>query len=83
MRENQANTYRPEPQKQQYQERPPVYSEPSRDSDVSYTDNISEVVQEPAPRKRRTPKTNLDEQFVEVPYNVCKLNEILSCSSIL
>lgn len=62
MRESRAGAYRPEPQ-QQYQERPPVYQEPSKDSDVSYTDNISEVVDEPAPRKRRTPKTNLDEQL--------------------
>lgn len=62
MRENRMNTVAPEPQ-QQYQERPPVYSEPSRDSDVSYTDNFSEIIQEPAPRKRRTPKTNLDEQL--------------------
>ena len=69
MRENQMNTPRPQPQaqpQQQYQERQPVY-EPSTD-DVSYTDNIAEVVQEPVSRTRRrpektTPKTNLDEQL--------------------
>lgn len=63
------NNVRPEQQaqpQQQYQERPPVY-EPSTD-DVSYTDNIAEVMQEPVSRTRRrpernTPKTNLDEQL--------------------
>jgi hypothetical protein len=70
MRENQMNSARPQPQpqpQQQYQERPPVY-EASTD-DVSYTDNIAEVVQEPVSRTRRKPertkpKTNLDEQLV-------------------
>jgi hypothetical protein len=61
MREN-GRGVRPEPQ-QQYQERPPVYQEPSKDVEVDYTENISEAVQEPAPRQRRTPKTNLDEQL--------------------
>jgi hypothetical protein len=69
MRENQMNSPRPQPQtqpQQQYQETPPVY-EPSTD-DVSYTDNIAEVMQEPVSRTRRkpersTPKTNLDEQL--------------------
>ena len=69
MRENQMNSPRPQPQaqpQQQYQERPPVYSEPSTD-DVSYTDNIAEVMEEPVRERRRpqrnTPKTNLDEQL--------------------
>jgi hypothetical protein len=70
MRENQMNSARPQPQaqpQQQYQERPPVY-EPSTD-DVSYTDNIAEVIDEPVSRTRRrpertAPKTNLDEQLV-------------------
>lgn len=70
MRENQMNSERPQPQgqpQQQYQERPPVYSEQSTD-DVSYTDNIAEVVEEPVSRTRRRPqrsepKTNLDEQL--------------------
>jgi hypothetical protein len=69
MRENQMNSERPQPQaqpQQQYQERPPVY-EPSTD-DVSYTENIAEVMQEPVGRTRRrpersAPKTNLDEQL--------------------
>jgi hypothetical protein len=69
MRENQMNNVRPEQQaqpQQQYQERPPVY-EPSAD-DVSYTDNIAEVIEEPVSRTRRrpersAPKTNLDEQL--------------------
>jgi hypothetical protein len=70
MRENQITNPIPQPQaqpQQQYQERPPVY-EASTD-DVSYTDNIAEVVQEPVSRTRRkparnTPKNNLDEQLV-------------------
>ena len=70
MRENQITNPIPQPQaqpQQQYQERPPVY-EASTD-DVSYTDNIAEVVQEPVSRTRRKPertkpKTNLDEQLV-------------------
>ena len=38
------------------------------DNDVSYTDNIAEVIQEPVSRQRRrpersAPKTNLDEQL--------------------
>jgi len=69
MRENQMNNARPQPQpqpQQQYQERQPVY-ETSTD-DVSYTDNIAEVIQEPIRRTRRkpertTPKTNLEEQL--------------------
>ena len=69
MRENQMNNARPQPQpqpQQQYQERPPVYETPT--DDVSYTDDIAEVVQEPIRRTRRkpertTPKTNLEEQL--------------------
>ena len=64
MRESRVNSARPQQQpQQQYQERPPVSREPSRDVDVDYTENISETVQEPAPRQRRTPRTNLDEQL--------------------
>ncbi len=69
MRENQMKSARPQPQaqpQQQYQEKPPVY-EPSTE-DVSYTENIAEVMEEPASRTRRrpersAPKTNLDEQL--------------------
>lgn len=61
MRESRAGV-RPEPQ-QQYQERPTVSREPSKDVEVDYTENISETVQESAPRQRRTPRTNLDEQL--------------------
>jgi hypothetical protein len=66
MRNSRPEPPRPEPQPQtQYQE--PVYQEPV-DNDVSYTENIAEVIQEPVSRQRRrpersTPKTNLDEQL--------------------
>ena len=70
MRENNMRNARPEPPRpepqQQYQA--PTYQEPVADNDVSYTDNIAEVIQEPVSRTRRrpersTPKTNLDEQL--------------------
>jgi hypothetical protein len=66
MRNSRPEPPRPEPQPQtQYQE--PVYQEPV-DNDVSYTENIAEVIQEPVSRQRRrpersAPKTNLDEQL--------------------
>jgi hypothetical protein len=66
MRNSRPEPPRPEPQTQtQYQE--PVYQEPV-DTDVSYTENIAEVIQEPVSRQRRrpersAPKTNLDEQL--------------------
>jgi hypothetical protein len=66
MRNSRPEPPRPEPQPQtQYQE--PVYQEPV-DNDVSYTENIAEVIQEPVSRQRKrpersTPKTNLDEQL--------------------
>jgi hypothetical protein len=71
IRENQMRTARPEPQRpepqQQYQEKP-AYQEPAKENDVSYTENIAEVIQEPVSRPRRrpersAPKTNLDEQL--------------------
>ena len=70
MRENNMRNSRPEPPRpepqQQYQA--PTYQEPVTDNDVSYTDNIAEVIQEPVSRQRRrpersAPKTNLDEQL--------------------
>jgi hypothetical protein len=70
MRENNMRNSRPEPPRpepqQQYQA--PTYQEPVADNDVSYTENIAEVIQEPVSRQRRrpersTPKTNLDEQL--------------------
>ena len=70
MRENNMRNSRPEPPRpepqQQYQA--PTYQEPVADNDVSYTDNIAEVIQEPVSRQRRrpersAPKTNLDEQL--------------------
>lgn len=70
MRENNMRNSRPEPPRpepqQQYQA--PTYQEPMADNDVSYTDNIAEVIQEPVSRQRRrpersAPKTNLDEQL--------------------
>jgi hypothetical protein len=70
MRENNMRNARPEPPRpepqQQYQA--PTYQEPVADNDVSYTDNIAEVIQEPVSRQRRrpersAPKTNLDEQL--------------------
>jgi len=70
MRENNMRNSRPEPPRpepqQQYQA--PTYQEPVADNDVSYTDNIAEVIQEPVSRTRRrpersAPKTNLDEQL--------------------
>ena len=70
MRENNMRNARPEPPRpepqQQYQA--PTYQEPVADNDVSYSENIAEVIQEPVSRtrrrpERRTPKTNLDEQL--------------------
>ena len=70
MRENNMRNSRPEPPRpepqQQYQA--PTYQEPVADNDVSYTENIAEVIQEPVSRQRRrpertAPKTNLDEQL--------------------
>jgi len=70
MRENNMRNARPEPPRpepqQQYQA--PTYQEPVVDNDVSYTENIAEVIQEPVSRPRRrpersAPKTNLDEQL--------------------
>jgi hypothetical protein len=78
MRENQNNNPRPQPQ-QTYQDRSEwdttsrprnineTDAEPIQKEDVSYTDDIAEVVQEPVRERRRpqrsTPKTNLDEQL--------------------
>jgi hypothetical protein len=63
IRENQIRNNRPEPQ-QQYQERPNANRESIRNEDVIYTENISEVYEEPIkPTKRRTAKNNLDEQL--------------------
>jgi hypothetical protein len=67
MRESQMNNARPQPQAQpQYQEKAPVYESPKED--ISYTDNIAEVITEPVSRtprrtQRSAPKTNLDEQL--------------------
>ena len=71
MRENSIRNSRPEPPRPepqpQTQYKEPVYQEPV-DNDVSYTENIAEVIQEPVSRQRRrpersAPKTNLDEQL--------------------
>lgn len=74
MRENQNNNARPQPQNPQPQQ--PIYREPVNE-DVSYTEDIAEVVKEPVKRtqsssqerpkrnapKRNAPKTNLEEQL--------------------
>lgn len=69
-----ANATRPKPQ-QTYKDRSEwdttsrprnineTDAEPINKEDVSYTDNIGEVITEPTRRQRRTPKTNLDEQL--------------------
>jgi hypothetical protein len=69
MRENQNNNARPQPQNPQPQQ--PIYREPVNE-EVSYTDDIAEVVKEPVKRtqsssqerpKRNAPKNNLEEQL--------------------
>jgi hypothetical protein len=68
---NQSPAPTPMPQ-QQYEERPtaqPIYKEQSREREVDYSDNISEVVKKSTKQeevqkpKRRKPKTNLEEQL--------------------
>jgi len=70
MRENQMRKSRPEPPRPEPQEQyqTPKYKESVSDNDVSYTENMAEIIQEPVSRTRRkpkrdTPKTNLDEQL--------------------
>jgi len=62
IRENQMRNSKPEPQ-QQYQERPPVNKESQKENSAEYTNNISEVYKEQAPKRRSKPKTNLEEQL--------------------
>ena len=76
MRENQTRTEtprppRPEPVRDTTSTPRNINStdpEPIQNDDISYTDNIAEVIEEPVIRSRRrpersTPKTNLDEQL--------------------
>lgn len=72
IRENQMRTQAPPAPQQTYQERTSSqtnYEEPTRERNVDYSENIAEIIREPAkkeePKKpvRRTPKNNLDEQL--------------------